>query len=169
MDFRRFSGLRAILSGPAGGVVGYAQTSFDKDKKKPIIGFDMGGTSTGMFGSRIFFLCGTSRLTYSINQTFHDMPARTSMFLRPTPQVLPSRPRSWTSTPLPLVVVRAWSGPTGYSELGRRALVLIRGRHVTGRAAHLQSPMPTFSSADWFQSSSRTSLGKTRTNLSIFS
>ncbi|KAL1859520.1 hypothetical protein VTK73DRAFT_7577 [Phialemonium thermophilum] len=46
VDFRKFSGLRAILSGPAGGVVGYAQTSFDKEQGKPIIGFDMGGTST---------------------------------------------------------------------------------------------------------------------------
>jgi 5-oxoprolinase (ATP-hydrolysing) len=44
VDFRRFSGLRAILSGPAGGVVGYAQTCYDT---KPLIGFDMGGTSTG--------------------------------------------------------------------------------------------------------------------------
>lgn len=45
-DFRRFSGLRAILSGPAGGVVGYAATSWDAEEKVPIIGFDMGGTST---------------------------------------------------------------------------------------------------------------------------
>ena len=48
VNFRKFSGLRAILSGPAGGVVGYAQTSYDKQSAKPIIGFDMGGTSTGM-------------------------------------------------------------------------------------------------------------------------
>ena len=48
VNFRKFSGLRAILSGPAGGVVGYAQTSYDKESAKPIIGFDMGGTSTGM-------------------------------------------------------------------------------------------------------------------------
>lgn len=47
VDFRKFSGLRAILSGPAGGVVGYSQTSYDKELAKPIIGFDMGGTSTG--------------------------------------------------------------------------------------------------------------------------
>lgn len=46
VDFRSFGGLRSILSGPAGGVVGYAQTSWDKDRKKPVIGFDMGGTST---------------------------------------------------------------------------------------------------------------------------
>ena len=56
-----FLGNRAILSGPAGGVVGYARTSFDDaasaaagqphqrgtgDKDMPVIGFDMGGTST---------------------------------------------------------------------------------------------------------------------------
>lgn len=46
VDFRRFSGLRAILSGPAGGVVGYAATSWDEEARVPVIGFDMGGTST---------------------------------------------------------------------------------------------------------------------------
>ncbi|KAL8903923.1 MAG: hypothetical protein Q9207_003603 [Kuettlingeria erythrocarpa] len=46
VDVGRFSGLRAILSGPAGGVVGYALTSYDPSTKIPVIGFDMGGTST---------------------------------------------------------------------------------------------------------------------------
>jgi 5-oxoprolinase (ATP-hydrolysing) len=46
VDFKRFSGLRAILSGPAGGVVGYAKTSYDFKDGTPVIGFDMGGTST---------------------------------------------------------------------------------------------------------------------------
>jgi 5-oxoprolinase (ATP-hydrolysing) len=42
-----FRGSKAILSGPAGGVVGYAQTSNKiMQDKKPVIGFDMGGTST---------------------------------------------------------------------------------------------------------------------------
>ncbi|KAH8695906.1 putative 5-oxo-L-prolinase [Talaromyces proteolyticus] len=45
-DVSQFSGLKAILSGPAGGVVGYALTSYDSDSKIPVIGFDMGGTST---------------------------------------------------------------------------------------------------------------------------
>ncbi|KAI9499601.1 Hydantoinase B/oxoprolinase-domain-containing protein [Zychaea mexicana] len=40
-----FSGFRAILSGPAGGVVGYSATSYDEGED-PVIGFDMGGTST---------------------------------------------------------------------------------------------------------------------------
>ncbi|XP_048473496.1 5-oxoprolinase [Rhincodon typus] len=42
----RFSGSRAILSGPAGGVVGYALTTCTGGCTRPVIGFDMGGTST---------------------------------------------------------------------------------------------------------------------------
>lgn len=38
-----FNGSRAVLSGPAGGVVGYAVTT---KVNKPVIGFDVGGTST---------------------------------------------------------------------------------------------------------------------------
>ncbi len=45
----RFSGHRAVLSGPAGGYVGYALTTKwhgYKPDKLQLIGFDMGGTST---------------------------------------------------------------------------------------------------------------------------
>ncbi|KAK0398342.1 hypothetical protein QR680_002542 [Steinernema hermaphroditum] len=41
-----FFGSRAILSGPAGGVVGVTLTAYDKTTKEAVIGFDMGGTST---------------------------------------------------------------------------------------------------------------------------
>ena len=41
----RFTGYKAILSGPAGGVVGYARTT-RAETESPVIGFDMGGTST---------------------------------------------------------------------------------------------------------------------------
>ncbi|KAJ9089144.1 hypothetical protein DSO57_1015859 [Entomophthora muscae] len=44
-DATRFSGLRAILSGPAGGAVGCARTAYDAEQLS-VIGFDMGGTST---------------------------------------------------------------------------------------------------------------------------
>ncbi|KAI1291186.1 5-oxoprolinase [Xylaria venustula] len=44
--WRKFSGLRAILSGPAGGVIGYAQSCWDPEDRTPVLGFDMGGTST---------------------------------------------------------------------------------------------------------------------------
>ena len=41
VDVDKFTGLKAILSGPAGGVVGYAMTSYDDNTKTPVIGFDM--------------------------------------------------------------------------------------------------------------------------------
>lgn len=41
VDVDKFTGLKAILSGPAGGVVGYAITSYDEETKTPVIGFDM--------------------------------------------------------------------------------------------------------------------------------
>ncbi|CAK8687291.1 unnamed protein product [Clavelina lepadiformis] len=41
----RFDGNRAILSGPAGGVLGYTMTSFED---QPSIGYNMGGTSTDL-------------------------------------------------------------------------------------------------------------------------
>ncbi|XP_069588101.1 5-oxoprolinase-like [Ranitomeya imitator] len=41
-----FNGSRAILSGPVGGVVGYAITTYQPENPQPVIGFDMGGTST---------------------------------------------------------------------------------------------------------------------------
>uniref|UniRef100_A0A1A9WNB0 5-oxoprolinase n=1 Tax=Glossina brevipalpis TaxID=37001 RepID=A0A1A9WNB0_9MUSC len=41
----KFRAARAILSGPAGGVVGYAMTG-KRETDLPLIGFDMGGTST---------------------------------------------------------------------------------------------------------------------------
>ncbi|MCH7477916.1 MAG: 5-oxoprolinase, partial [SAR324 cluster bacterium] len=46
IDADHFIGSRAILSGPAGGVVGYSRTTYDPAHPKPVIGFDMGGTST---------------------------------------------------------------------------------------------------------------------------
>jgi 5-oxoprolinase (ATP-hydrolysing) len=44
-DADDFIGSKAILSGPAGGVVAYAKTIYEQ-LKQPVIGFDMGGTST---------------------------------------------------------------------------------------------------------------------------
>ncbi|TID22517.1 hypothetical protein CANINC_003292 [Pichia inconspicua] len=45
-SWKNFTGLKSLLSGPAGGVVGEAKTCYDKENKIPLIGFDMGGTST---------------------------------------------------------------------------------------------------------------------------
>ncbi|KAJ5757391.1 uncharacterized protein N7511_006085 [Penicillium nucicola] len=41
-----FSGLRGVLSGPAGGVVGMSRTCYDAQDGTPVLAFDMGGTST---------------------------------------------------------------------------------------------------------------------------
>ena len=38
LDLDNFSGLKSILSGPAGGVVGYALTSWNEQEGSPIIG-----------------------------------------------------------------------------------------------------------------------------------
>lgn len=46
MCFLYLSGFRAILSGPAGGVIGFAMTTFEREGRRPVVGFDMGGTST---------------------------------------------------------------------------------------------------------------------------
>lgn len=46
VDATAFLGLRAILLGPAGGVVGYLATCYDAANRVPLIGFDMGGTLT---------------------------------------------------------------------------------------------------------------------------
>ena len=42
-----FDRLRAIISRPAaGGVVGYAMTTFQRKTQRPVIGFDIGGMGT---------------------------------------------------------------------------------------------------------------------------
>ncbi|EME43976.1 hypothetical protein DOTSEDRAFT_62509 [Dothistroma septosporum NZE10] len=43
---RKFKGNEALLSGPAGGVVGIAESCYDARDGVALIGFDMGGTST---------------------------------------------------------------------------------------------------------------------------
>ncbi|KAL4951893.1 putative 5-oxoprolinase [Aspergillus filifer] len=44
--YQSFTGLRGVLSGPAGGVIGLSKTCYDEQDEKPVLGFDMGGTST---------------------------------------------------------------------------------------------------------------------------
>ncbi|KAI9374855.1 Hydantoinase B/oxoprolinase-domain-containing protein [Aspergillus egyptiacus] len=45
-SWNKFTGLRGVLSGPAGGVVGLSRTCYDDADGTPVLGFDMGGTST---------------------------------------------------------------------------------------------------------------------------
>ena len=46
VSVNKFGGLKSLLSGPAGGVVGYSITSWDEKIRQPLCGFDMGGPST---------------------------------------------------------------------------------------------------------------------------
>lgn len=50
----KFSGLKAILSGPAGGVVAIASTCYDRKEGTPVIGFDMVDQSESLYA--IFIL-----------------------------------------------------------------------------------------------------------------
>ncbi|KAJ6157946.1 hypothetical protein N7470_005538 [Penicillium chermesinum] len=86
VDFRKFSGLKAILSGPAAGVVGFAATSYDPVEKTPVIGFDMGGTSTDVsrfdghlehvFGSQVAgVLIQSPQLDINTSASAHPGPA----------------------------------------------------------------------------------------------
>lgn len=82
----RFSGHRAVLSGPAGGYVGYALTTkwhgYDANKLQ-LIGFDMGGTSTDVsrfagsyehvFESSLAGMCVCPRVQYVC--FVHSLPA----------------------------------------------------------------------------------------------
>lgn len=55
-DVSGFSGLRSILSGPAGGVVGYAQTSW-QEGGKAVIGLDMASGSNSAYQPGTDLLC----------------------------------------------------------------------------------------------------------------
>ncbi|KAI3393175.1 hypothetical protein diail_4663 [Diaporthe ilicicola] len=55
-------GNEALLSGPAGGVVGIARSCYDPEGGTPVIGFDMGGTSTDVsrYDGRYDYLAETT-------------------------------------------------------------------------------------------------------------
>jgi 5-oxoprolinase (ATP-hydrolysing) len=73
-NIHSFSGVRAILSGPAGGAVGYGFTTYYNKRnqgelnKSPILGFDMGGTSTDV-----------SRFSGTLEHTFETQTAGVSI------------------------------------------------------------------------------------------
>ena len=69
----KFTGLKAILSGPVGGMVGYGKTCFDSEEFKATIGFDAGGTSTDV-----------SRFSGKFNHIFESVVSEVSL---QTPQL----------------------------------------------------------------------------------
>ena len=66
---KKFRGNEALLSGPAGGVVGIAKSCFDQEERTPLIGFDMGGTSTDVsrFDGKYDYLTETTIAGRPIN------------------------------------------------------------------------------------------------------
>lgn len=64
-----FRGNEALLSGPAGGVVGIAKSCYDPEDGTPLIGFDMGGTSTDVsrYDGKYDYLTETSIAGRTIN------------------------------------------------------------------------------------------------------
>lgn len=66
---QKFKGNEALLSGPAGGVVGIAKSCFDDSEGTPLIGFDMGGTSTDVcrFDGKYEFLTESRIADRTIN------------------------------------------------------------------------------------------------------
>ena len=78
VDLNNFSGLKSILSGPAGGVVGYALTSWDEEKKYPIIGFVSIESCTAEIAN--------NQLGWTweaLRPTCHDLTADTRLFTKP--------------------------------------------------------------------------------------
>lgn len=51
VEAAKFSGLKSVLSGPAGGVVGYALTGWGGKGSRPVIGLDMG--ECGIHSSKV--------------------------------------------------------------------------------------------------------------------
>lgn len=111
-----FSGSRAILSGPAGGVVGYAVTSYSRTEGHPVIGFDMGGERREWGGSAALFGAGGGRqadrvLLQGPPPTLAATLESTSTSSRPPRPASASRCHSWTSTQwLPEVAPASSSG-----------------------------------------------------------
>jgi len=122
LDLDNFSGLKSILSGPAGGVVGYALTSWDEEKKQPIIGY------VHAVFSFILRLLSHMYTTVSMlaehQQTSRVTLDGTKPYTKPPLPVLLSNRHSWTSTPSLLEVDRDCSGGMDSSRLDRRAQVL---------------------------------------------
>ena len=94
LDTKNFSGLKSILSGPAGGVVGYALTSWDDKRKQPVIGYATNYLSHFHDSDSILDL-----MSVEPPQTSPGSTGDTRWFTRQRQQESPSSLLSWTSTP----------------------------------------------------------------------
>ena len=154
-----FSGHRAILSGPAGGYVGYARTTRwgggEGKEAAPfvpaqVIGFDMVKEND----ERAFLFrgagwaaerdpTGTNTPSRLLSLPLHRAAPRptspasrgpTSTSMSQQQPASPSRRRSWTSTRSPRAAGRACFTATGSWKLALNPRARIRARFVTGKA-----------------------------------
>lgn len=66
VSFQKFTGLRAILSGPAGGIIGMAKTCYDPKDRTPVLGFDMGGKRQAI----VLHCCTIDHTTRNLHRCF---------------------------------------------------------------------------------------------------
>jgi hypothetical protein len=126
LDLNNFSGLKSILSGPAGGVVGYALTSWDEQRKHPIIGYVF------PFLSPLPVLTRADWTSEAPRQMYPALTADTKSCTKPLQRGLRSNHPSWISTPWLRVVGRVWRSAMGSFVRAPRAQVRNRDRRVIG-------------------------------------
>lgn len=131
----KFTGVRALLSGPAGGVVGCAITAYSSSRRRPVVAFDMGGTSTD--GERVRVLQADPQCRGTMGCTRPSTsplpPARGS----PCPSSVLRRSQRELEVMSFLIsaeeAVRGSSTRTTCSLLGPKAWARIQARRVTER------------------------------------
>ncbi|KAH3661507.1 hypothetical protein OGAPHI_006354 [Ogataea philodendri] len=135
-DAKLFRGINAILSGPAGGVVGVAETCY---QNTPLVGFDMGGTSTDVSridGSSfdVSFNNKTAGLEISVGQLqIHTVAAGGGSILKWENGLFHVGPESAGSDP----------GPACYRKGGPLTVTdanLFLGRLVVSQFPHIFGP-----------------------------
>jgi len=104
LDLNNFSGLKSILSGPAGGVVGYALTSWDEERKYPIIGYVQLFIQSSLSDLRPRF---AASMWVGHQLMYLALTVATKWFTRPQLLESLSSLHNWTSTPSQLVEVHA--------------------------------------------------------------
>jgi hypothetical protein len=112
VGWQRFNGLRAILSGPAGGVVGFSRTCYDEDNITPCIGFDMGGkylcrSSGSVSNGNIRYLNGCQQIRWFVDPHSRERYCR-SDYSNTTIRHHDSRRRRWKHFDLPERSFQCW-------------------------------------------------------------
>lgn len=131
LDLKNFSGLKSILSGPAGGVVGYALTSWDDKRKTPIIGYALLLRLLLTWTVSETFILLTVSTSAGHRRTYRATKGGTRSSTRPLQRESPSPHHSSTSTPSPRAEDRASRSETDYSPPGPRVPALHLGLLAT--------------------------------------